>query len=295
MRLVCPTAFKGTLSPLQAAQLLREPGDRILPLSDGGDGFLECLHEALGGEFHESEAVDPFGVLRSVPWLQLPNGTACIESAKIIGLARTERRDPMAASSQGLGDLIEELIALKVPKLWIGLGGVATVDGGRDWPSIKKLPRTTVFCDVKTDLLDAAHIFGPQKGASERDVLALTERLRMLDLPRGPFTGAAGGLGAKLKSLGAKLVDGAEAILQTVRFDQAIEGCEAVVTGEGQLDASTCEGKLPWRVAMRAHVFGLPVIGRFGSHGAGWEAASEAFDELHFGDPRFELRPIPFL
>ena len=49
MRLVCPTAFKGSFNPLEAARRLAGPGDRILPLSDGGDGFLACLHHALGG------------------------------------------------------------------------------------------------------------------------------------------------------------------------------------------------------------------------------------------------------
>jgi glycerate kinase len=148
---------------------------------------------------------------------------------------------------------------------------------------------------VTTDLAEAARMFGPQKGASKADIPVLTERLLGLCLPRGPRTGAAGGLGAKFASLGATLVDGAEEMLRALGFDQALEGCEAVVTGEGRLDASTLEGKLPWRVALRAHVFGLPVLGRFGSYGAGWEAAAEAFDELTFGDPRHEDRAVPMI
>ena len=191
MRLVCPAAFKGTLSPLAAARLLMEPGDRLLPLSDGGDGFLECLHAGLGGEWREAKAADPFGIVRPVPWLLLGDGTACVESAKAIGLAGLGKLDPMAASSRGLGELIQAVLIEKPKRLWVGLGGTATMDGGSGWPGLEALPPTTAFCDVTTDLADAARIFGPQKGASKADIPVLTERLLGLCLPRGPRTGAA--------------------------------------------------------------------------------------------------------
>lgn len=294
MRLVCPAAFKGTLSPLAAARLLMEPGDRLLPLSDGGDGFLECLQAGLGGEWREAEAADPYGRRRAVPWLLLPDGTACVESAAVIGLAGLKKRDPMAASSLGLAELLQAVLAAEPQRLWVGLGGTATMDGGAGWPELS-LPPTLAFCDVTTDLADAARMFGPQKGAAKEDLPVLSERLLGLCLPRGPRTGAAGGLGAKLASFGATLVDGAEEMLRVLRFDGALADCDAVLTGEGRLDASTLEGKLPWRVALRAHVFGLPVLGRFGSYGPGWEAAAEAFDELAFGDPRHEDRAVPMI
>ncbi len=279
MRLVAPTAFKGTMSPMEAARFLAQPGDRLLPLADGGDGFLECLHHALGGEFRGHSAADPFGRIRSVPVLHLPDGRVAVECAKVIGLAGLDRLDPLAASSLGLGQLLSELSA--TPELWVGLGGSATVDGGRDWPDFP-LPPTRVFCDVLTDLGDAAQIFGPQKGARPEDISRLTERLLSLGLPRGPRTGAAGGLGAKLLALGARLVDGAETILEVVGFEDRCAGCEAVVTGEGRLDVSTLEGKLPAVVARNAQRLGLPVIGRFGCKGEGWERAAEAFDQVSF-------------
>jgi glycerate kinase len=75
MRLIAPTAFKGTMTPLEAARFLALTGDRLLPLSDGGDGFLECLHHALGGQYQEVPARDPFGRVRPVPVLVLPDGT----------------------------------------------------------------------------------------------------------------------------------------------------------------------------------------------------------------------------
>ena len=279
MRLVAPTAFKGTMSPLQVARRLAAPGDRLLPLSDGGDGFLECLAHGLGGALEEAPAADPFGRVRPVPILRLPGGGVAVECAQVIGLAGLARRDPLAASSRGLGELLARLA--DEPRLWVGLGGSATVDGGRDWPPLR-LPATTVFCDVRTALADAARLFGPQKGARPGDVPVLAARLAGLGLPGGPRTGAAGGLGAKLLSLGAELVDGGERMLDVLGFDEACRGCEGVVTGEGRLDASSLEGKLPVIVARRTHALGLRVIGRFGSRGPGWERAAALFDEVSF-------------
>jgi len=280
MNLVAPTAFKGTMTPLQAARHLAAPGDRCLPLSVGGDGFLECLHQGLGGAFESVPAADPFGRARPVPVLRLPDGTVAVECARVVGLAGLDRRDPLAASSRGLGELLGHL-APSAPRLWVGLGGSATVDGGRDWPALA-LPPTVAFCDVTTDLADAARVFGPQKGARLDDLPMLTARLAALGLPRGPHTGAAGGLGAKLLSLGATLVDGAEQMLDVLGFERACAGCEGVVTGEGRLDASSLEGKLPVVVARRAHALGLRVHGRFGSRGAGWQQAAAAFDDVAF-------------
>ncbi len=279
MRLIAPTAFKGTLTPLEAAHMLALPGDRLLPLADGGDGFLECLHSALGGEFQQHLGADPFGHIRPVPVLVLPNGTIAIECAKIIGLAELDHLDPLRASSRGLGQLLAELS--QAPQLWVGLGGSATVDGGRDWPHVW-LPPTAVFCDVQTDLVDAAQIFGPQKGALPEDVPLLRARLLSLGLPQGPRTGAAGGLGAKLLAMGATLVDGADAILNAVNFEDRCVGCKGVITGEGRLDASTLEGKLPAVVARRARALGVRVSGRFGCKGEGWETAASLFDEVSF-------------
>lgn len=279
MRLIAPTAFKGTRTPLEAARFLAEPGDRLLPLSDGGDGFLECLHHALGGAWRTVRAADPFGQRRPVPALELPDGTVAVESARIIGLAGLERLDPMAARSLGLAEALGQVMT--APRLWVGLGGSATVDGGLGWPDLD-LTHATVFCDVRTDLSEAARRFGPQKGARPEDIPALEERLLSQGLPRGPRTGAAGGLGARLQALGATLVDGAEKLLDEVGFEACCAGCAWVVTGEGRLDATTLEGKLPFVVARRAHALGRSVHGHFGSRGPGWEKAAEAFDRVAF-------------
>lgn len=289
MRLICPTAFKGTFSPLQAARRLAAPGEPLLPLSDGGDGFLECLEQALGGRWHSTPAPDPFGRIRWVPWLELADGTACVESAKVIGLADLDRLDPLRASSRGLGHVLRLLAG--APAIWVGLGGTATMDGGMDWKALR-LPPTLAFCDVATDLAEAARRFGPQKGARPEDVAVLTERLLALGLPTGPRSGCAGGLGARILALGGELVDGAERMLEVCRFAERAAPCDTVVTGEGRLDASTLEGKLPLVVAQQARRLGKRVIGHFGSKGEGWEAAAGWFDELHFGlDPSPSASP----
>jgi len=282
MRLLAPTAFKGTMSPLEAAHFLAEEGDRLLPLADGGDGFLECLHHGLGGTFTFEEAADPFGQMRPVPVLHLPGGIVAVECAQVIGLAGLDHLDPWDASSRGFGQLLSNLKDAR--ELWIGLGGSATVDGGADWPELQ-LPQAKVFCDVRTDLRDAARIFGPQKGARPEDLPALEARLMALGLPTGPRTGAAGGLGARLLACGAELLDGAQAMLEVLDFDTHCAGAQALVTGEGRLDASTLEGKLPFIVARRARHLGLRVHGRFGCRGEGWEAAAGVFDEISFIAP----------
>ena len=279
MRLVAPTAFKGTMSPLEAAHHFALPGDRLLPLSDGGDGFLECLYYTLGGNFKEYPAADPFGRVRLVPVLELPDGTVAVESAKVIGLAGLDRLNPLTATSRGLGELLQTLQSS--PRLWIGLGGTATVDGGMSWPAFS-LPPAIIFCDVRTGLSLAAAMFGPQKGAKPEEIPILNERLLSLGLPTGKFTGAAGGLGGKLLSLGATLAAGADEILHVVNFDDHCKNCGAVVTGEGCLDKSTTEGKLPFVVAKRARELGLKTVGRFGCKGEGWELAANLFDELVF-------------
>lgn len=280
MRLIAPTAFKGTYSPLEAARRLAAPEDRLLPLSDGGDGFLESLESGLGGRRLSALAADPHGRIRPVPVLELPDGTIVLECAQVIGLAGLDRLDPWQASSRGLGELLRQFQT--APAIWIGLGGSATVDGGRDWPELH-LPPTRVFCDVATELRDSVRRFAPQKGARPEDLPGLEARLLGLGLPEGPGTGAAGGLGARLLSLGAELLPGAEAVLETLDFDSHCRNASSLITGEGRLDATSLEGKLPVVAARRARALGLRVIGHFGCLGAGWEAAAPCFDELRVG------------
>lgn len=263
--LLCPASLKGVCSaPAAAAALargIRRSGSEAveLPVADGGEGTADALHRALGGSWREDVVSGPLG--RPVParWLLLPDRRAVVESAAAVGLPllAPDERDPLRASSRGLGELILAVLRENPLSLVLGLGGSATVDGGAGMREVlRKLPvPTTVLCDVHTRLDDAARLFGPQKGASPEGVHELERRLAAMDELRPyaglPGSGAAGGLGAALAALGGELVAGAEAVLDLVGFDERVPRFDLVVTGEGRVDATTGEGKAPAVVAAR--------------------------------------------
>ena len=170
-------------------------------------------------------------------------------------------RDVMRATSRPLGEL---LASVEASHLYVGLGGTANMDGGAGLlDALAALPApTTVLCDVRTRLADAARLFGPQKGATDEGVRELERRLESMDELR-PYadlegSGAAGGLGAALAALGADLVRGAPSVLDLVGFDDALTAHDLVVSGEGQIDATTLEGKAPGEVARRCSAAGNP-------------------------------------
>lgn len=132
----------------------------------------------------------------------------------------------------------------------------------------------TAACDVDTTFYGesgATHIFAPQKGASERDIEILERGmksfsdiiLREFGISLGSVngSGAAGGAGGALQVLlGAKLIKGAELMLDIIRFDEIIEDADLVITGEGRIDSQTFSGKLPSTVLHRASSKGVPVL-----------------------------------
>ena len=272
--LLCPASLKGVLAARAAAAALaagvRSAGSEAveLPVADGGEGTSDALYAALGGEWREARVADPLGRPVSAGWLLLPDGRGVVEAAAAIGLPLLApgERDPLAASSRGLGELVLAALQAGAGPLVVGLGGSATVDGGSGLREVlRELPvSTTVLCDVRTKLVDAARMFGPQKGASLEDVSVLEKRLAgMAEL--APYAelegaGAAGGLGAAFAALGATLVAGAPAVLDLVRFDQHLAGSDLVVTGEGQVDETTSEGKAPGVVASRCAAVGVRCV-----------------------------------
>ena len=269
--LACPASLKGVLGAAAAAAALAEgfrtAGAEVeeCPVADGGEGTMDVLHASLGGSWRETAASDPLG--RPVParWLALPDGTAVVDSAEVLGLhlVAPEERDPLVASSRGLGELI---LAVDAPQLLIGLGGSATVDGGAGMREVLRrldVP-TRVLCDVRTRLGDAARLYGPQKGADAEAIVELETRLAaMRDLaPYAdvPGSGAAGGLGAAFAALGAELVPGAATVLALIGFERRIRGASLVVTGEGTVDATTAEGKAPAEVVRVCAAAGIRCV-----------------------------------
>ena len=264
--LACPASLKGVLSAREAAAALAE-GLRTwaevdeLPVADGGEGTLDVLHSALGGDWREAEVSDAFGQPRIARWLVLADETAVLEAAEAIPLD-PRRLDPFAATSRGLGELIRAVG--KPRELHVGLGGTANVDGGSGLLEVlAELPAPTrVACDVDVPLVDAARVFAAQKGASPAQARELETRLLALEglepYARLPGAGAAGGLGAALASLGAELLPGAPLVLDLVGFDPS--GYDLVVTGEGTVDRTTASGKAPGEVARRCAAAGVRCI-----------------------------------
>jgi glycerate kinase len=260
--LACPASLKGVLSARAAAAALaeglREWSDvDELPVADGGEGTLDALHAALGGEWRTYDVHDAFGRPRRARALWRDRDVA-LEAAAVIPLDPA-RLDPVNASSRGLGELIA---ALETPnEILVGLGGTANVDGGAGMLEILgELPaRTLVACDVDVPLLDAVRVFAAQKGATPEQLPQLQARLaplaRYADLPGA---GAAGGLGAAFASLGAELRPGAPMILDLLGFDAS--AYDLVVTGEGTVDATSVRGKAPGEVAGRCRGAGVRCV-----------------------------------
>jgi glycerate kinase len=251
--LACPASLKGSLSATAAALALREgfasPGTdaAAMPVADGGEGTVD----ALCTRFEQVETVDAFGRPRVARAGVLEDGTRVVEAAEAIPLDPS-RLDVIAASSRGLGLWIARY---RDSPLVVTVGGTATMDAGAGLLEVlDRLPGPTrVLCDVATTLYDAPRLFGPQKGATPAQVAELEARFRRLErlapFADLPGSGAAGGLGAALASLGAELVPGADAVLDLIGLDP--RPYDLVVTGEGRVDATTWEGKAPAAVARR--------------------------------------------
>lgn len=299
--LACPSSLKGVLDAFAAARALGE-GFRAagveaseLPVADGGEGTAAALAAARGGEWHEVEVADAFGRPRRARWLALPDGTAVVESAEAVPLDPV-RRDALAASSRGLGELVLAALEEGPRALLVCLGGVATVDGGaglREVVGALPVP-TRVACDVSAPLLDAARVFARQKGADAGQALELERRLaaipELAPFAKRPGAGAAGGLGAALAALGAELVSGSALVLDTLGFDP--RPFALVVTGEGTVDATSTRGKAPGEIARRCAAAGVRCV-VFGGRVEGQVGDAETV--VLSGDParaRADLREL---
>ena len=283
--LVAPDSFKGTFSARQVAAAiaagLRDAGRDAaeLPVADGGEGTMEVLVTALGGEVVTVPASDPLGRPLEASFALLADGTAVVETAQAsgLGLVAEAERDAWAASTRGTGELIVAAGEAGAGHVIVTVGGSATTDGGAG--ALEALEEAgvadlelDVLCDVRTPFELAPSVFGPQKGADPELVARLEERLAALaeTLPRDPrgepMTGAAGGLSGGLWArCGARLVAGAPYVLDAIGFDEAMKGSAFVVTGEGRLDDQTLQGKIVGEVATRCRQAGVAchaVVGR---------------------------------
>lgn len=237
--------------------------------------------------------------------------TAVIEMATAAGLALVPpaRRNPLVTNTYGVGQLIQFALDHGCREFIIGVGGSATTDAGTglaralgvrfvdeagrevNRPTGKTLQRLAhidvaarddrikessfrVACDVSNPLYGpegAAHVYGPQKGATPQMVQELDEGLRRFadvvrralgkDVADLPGAGAAGGLGAGLVAFcDATLEPGADVILDVIGLRQLAQGADLLITGEGRLDSQTAYGKGPAAVARLGQELGIPVV-----------------------------------
>lgn len=259
-----------------------------IPVSDGGEGFIDAFQAAIGGTLQKVTVRDP--MMRSITAKYLlRDQEAVIEIAQASGLTllSEEERNPMAATSYGSGQLIADAVRKGARRIIVGLGGSATSDAGigmlralidafakhGQFDDIAELHdiQFTIASDVKNPLCGvqgAAYVFAPQKGASPEMVKRLDARARKFadvsakhfgyDCSNDEGAGAAGGLGyAFLQYMHATCRPGIEVLLETARFSEVVKDADLVITGEGSADRQTLMGKLPVGVLQQS--CGVPV------------------------------------
>jgi glycerate kinase len=291
--LVAPDSFKGTFDARRVAETIAAGIEAAggeserCPVADGGEGTMDVLLGALGGERRSARVHDPLRRPIDAEFALLDDGkTAIVEMAQASGLSLVapEERDAERADTYGTGELIAAAVEAGANRVLVAVGGSATTDGGRGalealreseaafvFCTSSREQRTNakvrieVLCDVRTAFEDAARVFAPQKGADQAAVERLTARLEVLaaELPRNPrgvpMTGCAGGLSGGLWAHGAELRPGADFVLDALDFDGRRDRADAVVSGEGRFDSQSLEGKIVGAIADRCAAAGKPL------------------------------------
>jgi len=319
--LLAPDSFKESLSATEVCRALARgilavnPKIVIksIPLSDGGEGFLDVFSQNLAGKMHTVTVKNPIDKPIQANYYEISKtNTAIIEMAQAsaLTLIPLSERNPFKTTSFGTGQLIMAALNRGFRRFIIGVGGSATTDGGAGMaqalgvcffdqnnqeltkpmngqligicrrimldnlhPAIRE-SRFVVACDVQNPLLGqngAVYTYSSQKGASERDLPILEQNLEsFFDLVENsisrkvrdlPGAGAAGGMSAGLAAfLNARLERGIDCVLNEINFNASLKQADFVVTGEGQIEAQTFQGKTVMGVVNRARKRGIPII-----------------------------------
>lgn len=286
------------------------PGTQIItkPMADGGEGTATVIMAAAHGQWVEKQVVGPLPQMcvdAGYVWLA-DERTAVVEMASASGLQllKDDQRDPLATTTYGTGQIIKAAIGQGAQRILLAVGGSATVDGGvgaamaLGWrfrteaggdiplgggglrhiaeiipPDREMGASVEVLCDVDNPLCGrqgAAHVYGPQKGATAQMVETLDAALA--HLARGvsgqlglnvadvPGAGAAGGLAAgAMAFMDARLASGVEVVMTQIGLDKALHDADWVITGEGCFDHQSLRGKVVSGVARRAKQHGARV------------------------------------
>lgn len=276
----------------------------VLPVADGGEGTLEVVLAHVGGAVHEMDGLDGLGRQHPTRFAILPDSTGVVVAADVVGLEplAPEDRDAMRASSRGLAVPVLAALAAGASRLVVFVGGTANMDGGlgfliglgasaydsaghplqgtgEDLTRLASFDMTPALAAVKgVDIVlasdvdspligpaGAAHVFGPQKGATAEQVVLLDSALRRLaeriELdPLTPGTGAAGGLGYALTALGARRVSGAALVLEWSGMAAKLREADLCLTAEGKVDSSSSAGKTVGAVIRACREAGAPCV-----------------------------------
>lgn len=219
--LIAPDKFKGSLDAAGVAgaiaggirDVMRDAAIDLSPIADGGEGTAEVICRARGADWVPCAATDPFGGRIEARYGWLPAATAVMEMSEAAGMRRVSKRDPLRATTFGVGEMICHAATRGAREIVIGLGGSATNDGGFGMaralgfrffagarelvdgpgelrgltriarPNEFSLPRITAAVDVRNPLLGgrgATRVFGPQKGVTRGDFAVLERGLTTL-------------------------------------------------------------------------------------------------------------------
>ncbi|HEU4515000.1 MAG TPA: glycerate kinase [Nocardioidaceae bacterium] len=237
---IAPDKFAGTLTAVEAAEAIAEgwrrraPEDELelVPMADGGPGFVDVLHASLGGELLALTVTGPYG--DPVPAGVLVVGdTGYVESAQACGLHLTpvESRDPERATTRGVGELVAAAVDAGARRVVVGLGGSGTNDGGagllaalgatatpegalergpqglKDLESVdlaaarERVRDVTLVAATDVDnpllgLIGATNVFGPQKGVAAERLLVVDAWVERLAATTDKKVSLAKGAGA---------------------------------------------------------------------------------------------------
>ena len=276
----CMTAEDACLAAASAfSDCFPEAQTVSLPMSDGGEGIVACVSRFLDVSRVTCSSRSPLMEPITASYAVSADGqTAFMEMAETCGLTLVppHKRNPMVASTYGVGEMILDAAKRGCKNILMGIGGSATCDGGKGMlrclndrqTDLTRLPEITVACDVSNPLFGmngAAYVFAPQKGASPEQVVLLDAMLRDFaheterkgiakpEMASCSGAGAAGGLGYALMAyLGAGLRPGTDILLDIMQFDDAVRNADLIITGEGKSDRQTLMGKVPLGLLRRA-------------------------------------------
>lgn len=277
-----------------------------LPIADGGEGSTKCLINALGGTFQTVLVHSPEYKELNAFYGVTKENVAIIEIAESSGITKQEGLHALTATTYGFGELILDALENGIRKFLLCLGGSATTDaacgmaaalgvrfldcegnefvptGGTlckvDTIDITRLDARvsestfTVMSDVENPLYGpngAAYVYGPQKGATAKDVLLLEDGLRHVanTMVQAGLTepdnikgaGAAGGAGyGCVAFLNAKIESGIHSMLNLFKYDELIKDASYIITGEGKLDDQSLMGKVVGGILNRSQ--NIPMI-----------------------------------